>query len=53
MEAERIYVQHGGDLEEFLHRIEEENNLPTTSDLQSCMENLANSGIDFSYQQQS
>ena len=26
MEAERIYVQHGGDLEEFLHRIEEENN---------------------------
>lgn len=51
MEAEKIYVQHGGDLEEFLHRIEEENGLPIGSDLQSSMENVANSGIDFSYQQ--
>ncbi len=51
MEAERkTYVQHGGDLEEFLHRIEEENNLPITCNLKSCMENLANAGIDFSYQ---
>ena len=50
MEAERTYVQHGGDLEELLHRIERENHLPQSSDLETSLRNIADSGIDFSYQ---